>query len=56
MPSAKTRRRHIFISAKAALGDPNRSLAVDVFMKTAIESVKVLAVNKIRLTGAEGKA
>lgn len=41
---------------KAALSDPNRSLAVDVFMKTAIESVKALAVNKIRLTGAEGKA
>ena len=41
---------------KAALDDPNRSLAVDVFMKTAIESVKALAVNKIRLTGAEGKA
>ena len=41
---------------KAALSDPNRSLAVDVFMKTAIESVKSLAVNKIRLTGAEGKA
>jgi len=41
---------------KAALDDPNRSLAVDVFMKTAIESVKALAVNKIRLTGAEGRA
>lgn len=41
---------------RAALDDPNRSLAVDVFMKTAIESVKALAVNKIRLTGAEGKA
>lgn len=41
---------------KAALDDPNRSLAVDVFMKTAIASVKALAVNKIRLTGAEGKA
>lgn len=41
---------------QAALNDPNRSLAVDVFMKTAIESVKALAMSKIRLTGAEGKA
>lgn len=41
---------------KEALDDPNRSLAVDVFMKTAIASVKKLAMDKIRLTGAEGKA
>ena len=41
---------------KAALDDSNRSLAVDVFMKTAIASVKVMAMNKICLTGAEGKA
>lgn len=41
---------------KAALDDPNRSLAPDVFMKRAIESVKELAMNKIRLTGADGKA
>lgn len=41
---------------RKALDDPNRSLAVDVFMKTAIQQVKTLAVNKIRLTGAEGKA
>ena len=40
---------------KAALDDPNRSLAVDVFMKKAIESVKALAMEKIRLTGADGK-
>ena len=41
---------------KAALDDPNRSLAVDVFMKKAIAAVKELAVSKIRLVGAEGKA
>lgn len=41
---------------KAALSDPNRSLAVDIFMKKAIGSVKALAMDKIRLTGANGKA
>ena len=41
---------------KEALADPNRSLAVDVFMKKAIATVKALAVDKIRLVGAEGKA
>lgn len=41
---------------QAALDDPKRSLAVDMFMKTAIESVKALAMDKIRLTGADGKA
>ena len=41
---------------KAALDDPNRSLAVDVFMKRAIQSVCTLAREKIALTGAEGKA
>lgn len=41
---------------KAALADPNRSLAVDLFMKKAIESVKAQAMEKIRLTGADGKA
>jgi ketose-bisphosphate aldolase len=38
-----------------ALADPKRSLAVDVFMKNAIQTVKELAVSKIRLTGADGK-
>lgn len=42
--------------AKAELDDPNRSLAVDLFMKPSIESVKKLALNKIALTGALGKA
>ena len=41
---------------QAALADPNRSLAPDVFMKTAIASVKALATDKIRLCGADGKA
>ncbi len=41
---------------KAALDDPNRSLAIDVFMKKAIQTVKALAMDKIRLTGADGKA
>ena len=42
--------------AKEALADPNRSLAPDVFMKPAIQRVKELAMDKIRLTGADGKA
>lgn len=39
-----------------SLNDPKRSLAVDLFMKPAIQTVKELALNKIRLVGAEGKA
>ncbi len=41
---------------KAALDDPNRSLAVDIFMKGAIKSVKELAMSKIKLVEADGKA
>ncbi len=41
---------------KETLEDPNRSLAIDLFMKHPIESVKKLALEKIRLTGAYGKA
>lgn len=41
---------------KETLDDPARSLAVDLFMKKPIESVKRLALSKIALTGAEGKA
>ena len=41
---------------KESLDDPGRSLAADLFMKKPIESVKQLALSKIRLTGAEGKA
>ena len=43
-------------SALASLNDPKRSLAIDLFMKPVIEGVKELALSKIRLTGAEGKA
>ncbi len=39
-----------------SLADPNRSIAIDLYMKKAIASVKALAVEKISLTGAEGKA
>ena len=38
------------------LNDPNRSIAVDLFMKKAIYAVKELAINKIKLVGADGKA
>ena len=38
------------------LADPNRSLAIDLFMKVAIESVKKLAMEKIKLVEADGKA
>ena len=41
---------------KETLADPNRSLAIDLFMKKPIETVKKLAVEKIRLVGANGKA
>lgn len=38
------------------LQDENRSLAIDLFMKKAIEAIKMLALSKIKLLGAEGKA
>lgn len=41
---------------KETLDDPNRSLAVDLFMKHPIESVKKLALEKIKLVGADAKA
>ena len=42
--------------AKSELDNPNRSLAPDLFMKPSIESVKRLAISKIRLCDANGKA
>lgn len=41
---------------KEILDDPNRSLAIDLFMKHPIETVKKLAMDKIKLVGANGKA
>ena len=41
---------------KETLDDPKRSLAIDLFMKHPIETVKKLAVEKIKLVGADGKA
>ena len=41
---------------KTELDNTKRSLAVDLFMKPSIESVKRLALSKIALTGAYGKA
>lgn len=41
---------------KETLDDPKRSLAVDLFMKKPIATVKALGINKIRLVGANGKA
>ena len=41
---------------KEILDDPSRSLAIDLFMKHPIETVKKLAVEKIKLVGADGKA
>ncbi len=38
------------------LNDPSRSIAVDIFMKKAIESVKKIALEKINLVGATGRA
>ena len=42
--------------AKDELENPKRSVAVDIFMKPSIESVRKLAEEKIRLVGADGKA
>lgn len=39
-----------------SLNDPTRSLAVDLFMKKPIDTVKKLALDKIKLVGADGKA
>lgn len=41
---------------KETIDDPNRSIAVDLFMKHPIETVKKLALEKIKLVGADGKA
>jgi len=41
---------------KETIDDPNRSLAVDIFMKKPIETVMNMATKKIKLVGAEGKA
>ena len=41
---------------KETLDDPERSIAVDIFMRKPIESVKKLALEKIKLVGADGKA
>ena len=41
---------------KETLDDPKRSLAIDLFMKHPIERVKQLALEKIKLVGAEGRA
>lgn len=41
---------------KEILDDPNRSLAIDLFMKHPIETVKKLAMEKIKLVEADGKA
>ena len=38
------------------LNNPARSIAIDIFMKPAIESVRKLAVEKIRLVGANNQA
>ena len=38
------------------VNDPNRSLAIDLFMKRPIDAVKALALDKIKLLGADGKA
>ena len=41
---------------KETLDDPSRSIAIDVFMKHPIETVKKLALEKINLLGAQNKA
>jgi len=41
---------------KEILADPKRPLGIDTFMKHPIETVKQLALSKIKLCGADGKA
>ena len=41
---------------KETLDDPKRSIAIDLFMKHPIECVKKLALEKIKLVGADGRA
>ncbi len=41
---------------KETLADPDRSLAIDIFMKHPINTVKKLAMEKIKLVEADGKA
>ncbi|MBP3396701.1 MAG: class II fructose-bisphosphate aldolase [Clostridia bacterium] len=41
---------------KETLADPARSIAIDIFMKKPIARVKALAVEKIQMVGAAGKA
>ena len=41
---------------KEILDNPERSLAIDIFMKHPIETVKKLAIDKIKLLEADGKA
>lgn len=41
---------------KETLDDPERSLAVDLFMKHPIAKVQALATEKIKMVGADGKA
>ena len=43
-------------STLESLNDPKRSLAIDIFMKKSIDAVKELALDKIKLVGADGKA
>ena len=43
-------------SIKEELENPNRSIALDMFMKKPIESVKQFCLSKIKLLGAEGMA
>ncbi|MBR3943115.1 MAG: class II fructose-bisphosphate aldolase, partial [Clostridia bacterium] len=41
---------------KETLDDPDRSLAVDLFMKHPIAVVQKMATEKIKMVGADGKA
>ena len=41
---------------KETLDDPKRSIAIDIFMKKPIETVKKMALEKIMLVGANNKA
>ena len=48
--------KEILCRTKEILDDPDRSLAIDLFMKHPIEAVKKMASEKIKLVEADGKA
>ena len=43
-------------TCKEVANDPQRSVAIDTFMKKPIEAVKSFCISRIKLVGADGRA